>query len=253
MLPVVPWAEGLLLDGQSFSLRQHEYQRDILAEVAPRQVFLKGAQVGVTSIQMLRTLHGLISKRYPQGCLYLFPSRTDVLDFSRGRFNPLISDNECIARHVHDTDTVGIKRIGGSMLYLRGARSTGKAGGLKRTSTQLKSIPVDKIIFDEYDEMEGGMVDLALERLSHSSVREEVYLSTPTIPDYGVDKLFQDSDQRHWFIRCQKCGGETCLELTFPDCLEELPDGRVIRLCRKCRDREISPRMAGGPRSSLTG
>jgi hypothetical protein len=128
------------------------------------------------------------------------------------------------------------------MLYLRGARSTAKIGGMKRTSSQLKSVPVDRLVFDEVDEMEPAMIDLALERLSHSSVKEEIYLSTPTIPDYGVDKLFQQSDQRHWFIRCSKCGCETCLELEFPACLEELPDGRVIRLCQRCRDNEIHPR-----------
>ena len=37
-------------------------------------------------------------------------------------------------------------------------------------------------------------------------------------------------------------GGDTCLELEFPGCLHELPDSRVIRLCQRCRDNEISPR-----------
>jgi len=240
--PIIPWAESLLLDGRSFSLEGHEYQRDMLLENATRQVFLKGAQVGVTSVVMLKTLYGLISGRYPQGCLYLFPSRQDTLDFSRGRFSPLINDNEDVARFVQDTDSQTIKRIGKAMLYLRGAKSTAKIEGLKRTSSQLKSIPVDRLCFDEADEMEPAMIDLARERTSHSMLKEEAFLSTPSIPSYGVDLIFQDSDQRHWFIQCSKCGGETCLELEFPSCLEELPDGRVIRLCQRCRDREVHPR-----------
>ena len=241
-LDIIPWSEDLLLDGQPFSLDRHEYQRDILLENAPRQVFLKGAQVGVTSVVMIKTLHGLITNRYPQGVLYLFPSRGDVLDFSRGRFAPLINDNECVAKYVQDTDSQTIKRIGKAMLYLRGARSTAKVGGFKRTSSQLKSVPVDRVVFDEADEMEYGMIDLAKDRLSHSSIKEEIYLSTPTIPGWGVDSLFQNSDQRHWLIRCSKCGGETCLELEFPNCLEELSDGKVIRLCQRCRDNEIYPK-----------
>jgi len=214
----------------------------MLTEEARRQVFLKGAQVGVTSIQMIRTIHGLISGRFPQGALYLFPSLGDVQDFSRGRFNPLINDNEAISRYVQDTDTMGIKRIGGSMLYMRGARATAKVGGFKRSSAALKSVPADRLVLDERDEMASDMVDLARERLSHSEVKEEVHLSTPTIPSYGVDKLFQESDQRHWFLSCSKCNGETCLELEFPKSLEELPDGRVIRLCQRCRDNEIHPK-----------
>ena len=239
---IIPWAESILLDGRLFSLENHEYQRDMLTEEARNQVFLKGAQVGVTSIQMIRTIHGLISGRFPQGALYLFPSLGDVQDFSRGRFNPLINDNDTISRYVQDTDTMGIKRIGGSMLYMRGARATSKVGGFKRSSAALKSVPADRLVLDERDEMAGDMVDLARERLSHSTVKEEVHLSTPSIPDFGVDKLFQESDQRHWFLKCSKCGGDTCLELEFPKCLEELSDGRVIRLCQRCKDNEIHPK-----------
>jgi hypothetical protein len=239
---IIPWAESVKLDGRPFSLADHEYQHDMLSEDAPRQVWLKGAQVGVTSITMLKTLHGLISSRYPQGALYLFPSRLDVQDFSRGRFNPLINDNEHLSKYVQDTDAQTIKRIGRAMLYMRGARATQRIRGLKRSSTALKSIPVDRVVFDERDEMADDMVDLSLERMSHSEIKEEMYLSTPTIPDFGVDRLFQESDQRHWFIKCKKCGGETCLELEFPDCLEECTDGRAIRLCQRCRDAEIHPR-----------
>ena len=240
--PIVPWCESLLLDGQPFSLNDHEYQKAMLLEDAPKQVFLKGAQIGATSIIMLKTLHGLISGRYPQGALYLFPSRVDVQDFSRGRLNPLLNDNEHLSRCVQDTDAQAIKRIGRSMFYLRGARATGRIGGMKRSSSQLKSIPVDRLVFDESDEMELSMIDLARERIAHSSVKEEVFLSTPTIPDYGVDRLYQESDQRVWMIKCPKCGKDTCLELEFPDCLEELSDGKVIRLCQRCKDAEIHPK-----------
>jgi hypothetical protein len=121
------------------------------------------------------------------------------------------------------------------MLYLRGARSTGKIEGIKKTSSRLKSVPVDRVVFDELDEIDPQMVDLALERLGHSMVKEEAYLSTPSVPDFGIDQMFLNSDQRVWMIRCQHCGGETCLELEFPNCLLELPDGRVIRACKKCK------------------
>ena len=108
------------------------------------------------------------------------------------------------------------------MLYLRGARVTGKIEGIKRTSSSLKGIPIDRVVFDEVDEMESSMVDLALERLSHSKIQEEAYLSTPSIPDFGIDRLYTQSDQRIWMIEGQECGAETCLELEFPTCLLEL-------------------------------
>ena len=64
---------------------------------------------------------------------------------------------------------MGIKRIGGSMLYMRGARATSKAGGFKRSSTALKSIPADRLVLDERDEMASDMVDLARERKDRRS------------------------------------------------------------------------------------
>ena len=224
-----------------FKVAGHEYQLEILQSTAKREVTIKGAQLGITEAYVLRTLHGMIFGRYPNGVLYLFPTRDDVVDFSKGRFAPLIESNPSIGEYVKDTDSANIKKINGSMLYLRGARAT-KSIDDKRSSSQLKSIPVDKIVFDERDEMDNDMVDLALERVSHSEVQEETYLGTPTVPDFGVDRLYKASDQRIWEIKCGKCGKYTCLELTFPECLHEQSDGNTIRLCQHCRDRELHPK-----------
>jgi len=240
-LLILDWAKRLTLGAGLFQVEGHEYQIPMLQEEAQRQCFKKGAQMGITEANVLKSMHGLILGRYPQGVLYLFPTVNDVTDFSKGRFGPLLDDNPEIADLVRNTDSVSVKRIRRSMLYLRGARSTGKIEGIKKTSSSLKGIPVDRIVFDEVDEMDSAMIDLALERLSHSKVKEEAYLSTPSIPDFGIDKLYSESDQRVWMIRCEHCQTETCLELEFPNCLMELPGGQVIRACKKCQN-EIFPK-----------
>ena len=238
------WAKlnKIKFGGMPFQILNHEYQIDPLQGHYKRQCYKKGAQLGFTAIEILRTVHSMIYGRYPQGALYLFPTRDDVTDFSRGRFKPLIEENPPIKRFVKNTDSVNIKRIGKAMLYLRGARVGQTIEGEKKSASQLKSIPVDAIRFDEVDEMDPEMVQLALERISHSEVQEEVYLSTPSIPEFGIDKLYQESDQRIWEIKCEKCGKYTCLELEFPDCLVRRPNGDVVRICVHCRDREIHPR-----------
>ena len=240
-LLILDWAQKVQLGAGPFQISGHEYQIAQLQDESPRQVYKKGAQLGETEVNVLKSMHGLISGRYPQGVLYLFPTVNDVTDFSKGRFSPLLDDNPEISDLVRNTDSVSVKRIRKSMLYLRGARVTGKIEGIKKTSSSLKGIPVDRIAFDEVDEMDPAMIDLALERLSHSKVKEEAYLSTPSIPDFGIDKLYNESDQRVWMIKCQRCGAETCLEIEFPNCLLELQDGRVIRACKKCKS-EIPPR-----------
>jgi hypothetical protein len=96
------------------------------------------------------------------------------------------------------------------------------------------------VVFDERDEMEDSMVELARERVSHSRVKEIISLGTPTIPDYGIDAMYKSSDQRVWFLRCEHCSKETCLELEFPNGLTRRKDGSVFRSCIHC-GREIHP------------
>lgn len=232
--------EKIMLESCEYELRGHEYQIDWLQCESPKQVFKKAAQMAATTTQVLKRIHGMIYGKYKQGVLYLFPTRDDVTDFSKGRFQPIIANNPKIAKYVRDTDAANIKRVGRSMLYLRGARSSQRIEGIKETSSQLKSIPVDCIVFDEKDEMSPAMVQLALERVSHSELQEEISISTPTIPDYGIDKDYEISDKRIWLIKCHKCGTDTCLELEFPECLIELRDKTVKRICVKCKQ-EIFP------------
>lgn len=237
------WAHinRIRLQAGYFNLEGHEYQIEPMQSTARVKIQKKAAQMGFTEMEVLGTLHGQIHGHYPAGVLYLFPTSDDVSDFAKARFNPLIKDNpETIGAHVQSTDSTNIKRIGTGMLYLRGARSTQKIEGLKKDSSKLRSIPVDKNVFDEVDLMDPDMVMMALERMSHSRVQEETYLSTPTIPDYGIDKLYDKSDQRVWMIRCQKCSRECCLELDFPECVQYDKGGTAVRACVKC-GAELNP------------
>lgn len=228
-----------------WKLKGHEYQVGWLKEMHPRQCFIKGAQIGATETLVLKTLHGHIMNRYPQGSMYLFPTTRDVSDFSKARFDPLIQMNPFIGEHVKPTgekgtDAQNIKKVGRGFLYLRGAKSTRNIGGAKKSSTGLKSAPVDRVVFDELDEMEPNMIELAKHRVMHSDVKELMYLGTPTIPDYGVDRMYKNSDQRVWMLECPKCGKETCLDLEFPNSIKRRVDGTAYRACIHC-SAEVHP------------
>jgi phage terminase large subunit GpA-like protein len=219
------WAStaSIILDGQPFTFDRHEYLREPYNDLHPNQVEMKAAQMGLTSKAMLRAMWSARWGKF-RGILYLFPSKTDVLDFSKGRIAPLIADNpDTIGMWVTDTDTAGLKKVWNTYLYLRGMVS--KIG--------LKSIPVDLIIYDELDEASPARVDMAQERMGHSEYKESLKLSNPTIPDYGIHKAFELTDQRYWLLKCPSCGHSTCLEDTFPNCLVETKDG-VIRACERC-------------------
>ena len=231
VLSLAEWvtSANIILDGRPFTFKRHEYLIVPYGDTHPDQVEMKATQLGLTSKAMLRVMYGARYGNY-RGILYLFPSKSDVLDFSKGRISPLIADNpDTIGKWVTNTDAAGIKRVWNAFLYLRGMRS--RVG--------LKSVPVDLIIYDELDEAPQKMIDMAQERMAHSEFKESLKLSNPTIPDYGIDRAFQLTDQRYWLLKCPACGHYTCLEDTFPGCLMEV-QGRVIRACERCQS-ELDP------------
>ncbi len=188
----------------------------------------KAAQIGGTTWAVVRSFHACT-----QGLNvgYYFPTKTDVLEFSKSRVTPLLAENPFLRRLVRETDTAGLKRIGEAYLYLRGMQST----------VGMKSIPVDMLVFDELDEATPEAKTMALERLGHSDYKRVLELSNPSLPDYGVDELYQRSDQRHWTLRCAGCGTWTALEAEFPKKLGQevrvirpRPDGSFYRACPRC-------------------
>ncbi len=229
-VPLAEWSsKKIRLDGKPFSFAGHEYLRGIYDDTSPHMVIIKAAQLGVTTWAILRSLHACLSGLT---VLYYFPTKTDVLDFSRSRVNPLIAANSFLSRAIRETDTAGLKRIGDAYLYLRGMQST----------VGMKSVPADMAVFDELDEATPDAKTMARERLSHSDYKRLVELSNPSLPGYGIDEAFQDSDQRSWMIKCSQCGHWAALEAEFPKKLGEedlrvirqRPDGVAYRACVRC-------------------
>jgi hypothetical protein len=227
--PLAIWSERRIrLEGKPFSFEGHEYLRAIYDDTSPHVVLSKASQVGGTTWAILRSLHACLAGL---NVMYFFPTRTDVLEFSKSRVTPLVADNPFLQKELRDTDAAGLKRIGDAHLYLRGMQS----------NIGMKSVPADMVVFDELDEATPDAKTLAKERLSHSDYRRLIELSNPSIPSYGIDEAYQESDQRHWTIKCQSCGKWTAPEKAFPTKMGEevriirpREDGSAYRACPSC-------------------
>jgi hypothetical protein len=228
--PLAAWALKLIrLDGRPFSFAGHEYLRAIYDDQSPHVVVSKAAQVGGSTYAILRSLHACANGL---NVIYFFPTKTDVLDFSRSRVTPLLVENPFLAAMVTDTDTTGLKKIGEAFMFMRGMQSP----------VGMKSVPGDLLIFDELDETEPTSKNLAMERLSHSDYKRVIEVSNPSLPDYGIDESYQKSDQRHWTLKCPACEKWTAPEREFPKKLGEevriiLPreDGSFFLACPQCQ------------------
>src|SRR5262245_128350 len=78
--PLAEWAvQKVRLDGRPFRFEGHEYLRAIYDDTSPHVVLSKAAQIGGTTWAILRSLHACMAGL---NCIYFFPTRTDVLEFS---------------------------------------------------------------------------------------------------------------------------------------------------------------------------
>lgn len=187
---------------------------------------MKGAQLGVTEVGINRALYVIDQLR--RDVLYVLPTALNASDFSKARFATALSNSPYLAGIFTDTNTVNLKQAGTNTLYIRGSRG----------DSNLKSIPVSQLILDEVDEMDQKQIDLALTRLD-GQVHKHVWgISTPTIPEYGIHKLYQTSTQEHFVFKCPRCSRWT--ELVWPDCVEIIGQHVADPRCResflKCKD-----------------
>ncbi len=120
-----------------------------------------------------------------------------------------------------------------------GAKATQNIQG-KKDGTSVRSTPADYIIRDERDLFDESMVRMSKDRLQNSKIGKEVDLGTPTIPDFGISRVFNESDQRHWMIPCKSCKKSTCIVLEFPNSIKFRGE-EPYYACIKCGE-EIFPK-----------
>lgn len=245
--PFHKWVTKINVDGHPFKYEGREYLKLPYKDNHPWQVKQKATQVAGTTEEMLRATYALVNQER-RGVLYYFPSKTEVTKFSKGRMGPLIKENPAyIDKFIKNTDDAHIKQIGSGFLYLLGMG----------TALAVKSVPGSMLIFDEFDEAPQDNFDKAMERIGGVLEGEQEspvvrLISNPSFPDFGVTKLFGETDQRYWCLKCPKCNHFNCLEDAFMEWAEgkksgpapilELRDGRTIRACIKCRT-ELDPKI----------
>ncbi len=213
--------------GRPYEFSQRVYLNDIYDCWTDNMVIKKAAQVGITSFAMNKALWMAIN--HSVTIIFTMPTAADVSTFSQTRMNPSIQTSGL--QTPMKIDNVGVKQIGGSTLYLRGAWN----------EKQALSIPSDFNIHDELDRSKPDIREMYEERLSASAIAWKLDMSTPTYPNYGISALYAETDQREWFVVCEHCEKEDILSL------ENIIDGEYR--CLKCR--EVLDRTKGEWRATV--
>lgn len=228
------WAqENRNFKGRPFGFDGHEYLREVYSDALSKHPYIvleKAAQMGASEYAMTRLFWFL--DRYPKTkAIFFLPSERLVQDFSSDRVSPIIDDSPRLMKIATGSQNVGLKHIGHSSLYMRGMFH--KSG--------VKSVDADFIVFDELDEAAPKNKQQAIERISHSKHGYVLELSTPTLPGYGIDLEWGNTDQRFWHVACG-CHEGVILEDTFPECVVPKGDGWVLR-CPRCGKEDIDPNV----------
>ena len=182
------------LKGKKFSFDKHEYQKAILDDTHPMLAIKKCVQVGVSEV-LIRKLLAFLSMYQATQAIYTFPTAEEVGKFVKTRVDPAIQDCSKIKELGFNIDNVKVKQIGQSFAHFKGTF------GERETI----AVPSDYNFHDEIDFSKPDIQNLYRSRLEHSSFAWEINCSTPSIPGYGIDKMFEDSDQRYWHIKCPHC------------------------------------------------
>lgn len=193
------------VDNRKFSFENHPFLREIYLDNSRRRVVMKSTQLGLTIEEILHSFHQT-NKGLNWG--YFFPTDQLVTRFVQGRYDTLIGNNPKLKALIADTDSTAMKKIGKGIIYFLGLGAATKDAGKFNTI----SIPLDGETFDEVEKMQPIKVQVALQRMEASPYKFENYISTPGIPDYGIDAIYQKSDQKVWFMTCQHCGHKWCVE-----------------------------------------
>lgn len=181
--------------GQPFSFEDHEYQERIISDPSRETNTQKCSQVGVSEA-WARAALALVNVLNPYTVAYTLPTAKFAATFARTRIDPVIEGSSTMSANVHRTNNNSeVKQFGDSFLFLKGA-----AG-----SNAPISIPCDHLMHDEVDFSDQEVLGQYVSRLTHSKWKRVSRISTPTLPNFGINKYFRESRRFYNMVKCHHC------------------------------------------------
>lgn len=176
--------------------QNHRFLLEPFADLHPDQVVKKSAQVGFSVTAILKSLWLAYYRKL--NIIYALPTNDVIKGFVQPKVDSLIASNPKIAKMV-TTDSVSLKQVGQRFIHFKGTGSQREA----------ISTSADLLVIDEYDRaIDMTVVNTFDSRLQASEYGWRWRFSNPSGIGFGVDALYEDSDQMHWFVKCRECQHE---------------------------------------------
>jgi phage terminase large subunit GpA-like protein len=226
LLTVAQWADRYRVLSQRASsepgrwrTERTPYLKEIMDCLSPsspvqRVALMKGAQIGGTECG--NCWIGYVIHQAPGPMMAVAPTVELAKRNSKQRLDPLIEESEVLRERVKERrsrdsgNTVLSKEFPGGVLILTGANS----------AVGLRSMPARYLFLDEVDgypgdvEGEGDPILLAERRSATFQRRKILLVSTPKTKGLSrIQREYEASDQRRYFVPCPHCHERQTLEL----------------------------------------
>ena len=211
--------------GIELEFKNHKFLRAIYDDLTPIQTVRKASQIGFSVMEMLKTMN--LARYRGWNIIYTLPTFGDVNELVGSKTNALISMNPLLQQWTKDKDSITQKKVGNGFVYYRGTFSS-KSEREKMESGVGIMLSADVICADECDRSDQEILVQYESRLANSEYGGRWYFSNPTHPHTLSQKLYSQSDQKHWFIKCEHCN-----HWQYLDFWENIKNGKYV--CQKCQ------------------
>ena len=214
-----------VLGGESpgpWTFNKFPWLREMHNSTAPMNIGKKAAQMGFTETVLNLTFYRL--DMLSQDCLYILPTaKPAASNFSSSRVDAAVALSPHLTNLFSNIKNSQHKRAGSADLFIRGSRSR----------TDLKSDPINFLVFDELDEMNQDLVTLGELRCSGQENYQIWKISTPTVANKKIDLEYTHSTQEHFIFPCPICS--KLIEMIFPESIIIRGESHRDPECNKSR------------------
>jgi hypothetical protein len=171
----------------------YPYLKTIYEDSSQIMGVMKSTQCGLSEYVLVREIAKSFSGL---NIFHVLPTDNLVSRFISERFDKSVNYTPRYkAAMKNGKDNVRMKQVGPGTISIVGSNS----------ESSFTEFPADEGIIDEIDRCNQENVLMVKDRLANSEYRNRLTISNPTITDYGIHKLFKESKQYHWHIKCPKC------------------------------------------------
>lgn len=212
---------------EPFEFTEHRFLIDYMADDHDDIVSTKAAQIGATLAETFDDIH--MAGERGMNVIHTLQNSDVIKGFVVPKVDPIIANNPVI-KNMLRSDSQNLKQFNKNYVFFRGANA----------ESQAINISADVLKIDELDRSDQKVVDTFDSRLDYSRVSKVKRFSNPSSKGFGVDALWVDSDQRHWFIKCHHCGHDWYIDFDKHEDKRHYVDrNREVYACGKC-DKELS-------------